>query len=123
MNREELMQMKAGPELDALIAEKNMGFTWQVAYYSFTQSGKDIKKGENYLQSPNGYVYIPAYSTNDSAALLVAKTFDHFQIEKLSNDYWVFLGREKKYAIMHKSLAMAICLAAYWLFVNGEIKS
>ena len=64
MNRDKILSMEAGRELDALIAEKVLGYRWNRQHLA-------------YQKSPVEWVFnLPGYSTNISAAWKVVMAFD-----------------------------------------------
>jgi hypothetical protein len=98
--------MKAGRELDALVAEKIMG--WKVEYGElghehFTENG-EIK-------------FLPFYSTNISDAWEVVEKFDDISVSKDKKEFLceivVFNGNiGRVYEAYAETAPLAICLAA-----------
>jgi hypothetical protein len=129
MNEDEIMKLEAGRELDALVAEKVMGWQWfdhtgyAIRYfrppnrfnYGAIAEGKEI----NYLES------LPHYSTDIAAAWEVAEKlgnwhgFDFLVIKAAGNDLWCagwyeFYGDdyETRAADEAETVPLAICRAA-----------
>ena len=98
MTRDEIMMMKAGRELDALVAEKVMGFPVKIG---------DIT-GEPY-HAQFGYS-MPNYSTDIAAAWEVLEKFTDVDLEKAGDNYRVTINAFAQADAHHVSLA--ICRAA-----------
>lgn len=101
--------MKAGPDLDLLVAEKVMGF---------------VRKGAlgGVLQAPWGEIlqYCPKFSTDSTEAMKVLdklkKKWSEIHMDWDGEDgCWVIYPQSRKhsiYAAINSSLEAAICIAA-----------
>ena len=72
MNREDILKMEAGREMDVLIAENVMGYSKMLAPTSFRLNNYLVDAGELVYVAPNGDTFatfdIPSYSSDISAA-------------------------------------------------------
>lgn len=88
--------MRAGRELDALIAERVMG-------KKVDQSSPCLEDGS----------LIPRYSTHIADAWLVVERFENVEVEKFYHAYTAAVHIENRaYSIQEETAPLAICLAA-----------
>ena len=109
--------MEAGRELDALIAEKIIG--WRVDYDSY-RHWTDIPgvKAKDLILSEPGYIFhgektiedVPHYSTDIAAAWQVAEKV-RLTVAPFGADMWSATHDGKYFRVEH-SAPYAICLAA-----------
>lgn len=118
MTREELEQMPAGREMDALIAERVMD-------YKLIDGPESLEVGKMMYYTPD---QIPAFSTNIGAAWLVAEKMnrDYFTLEihssVLSGAGVRFWGPNSgpTYSATAETVPLAICRAALIAVMESE---
>lgn len=100
--------MKPGEDLDALIAEKVMGWTCDTSF----RPARFFPPGETILA--NGAYSPPEYSTDIAAAwLVVEKISEKYRMDiKVDRGFTTVLIDEKDVYISEKTSPYAICLAA-----------
>ncbi|SDJ62085.1 BC1872 family protein [Paenibacillus naphthalenovorans] len=118
LSREEILAMPSGRELDALVAEKVMG--WNVKFMG------DILWGWMYSETErNRWYNVPKFSADISAAWKA--------VEKMKRNDWVFvinsiseewtalfyLDRIHEHEVTCNSAPEAICKAALLAIMNG----
>lgn len=124
--------MNAGRELDALIAEKVMGWTWN-EFTAWSPSGS-----RNAIQFKNDLSWLPYYSTDIAAAWEVVEKIkqrssivvihitnvsdaDETEVEIYDKEENMKIGRSKDHTIFASgtSTPHAICLAALKIINNN----
>ena len=117
MTRDEILNMQAGREMDALIAEKVMGF-------------EVIGDGKVVLFKDNDYAYLVpdlggqwSPSADISAAWQVVEKFAYYKIERLGKMHNVYIENDDNIRTgisQEESLSLAICRAALLAFAPDE---
>jgi hypothetical protein len=113
MKKDEILNMPAGREMDALIAEKVMGHKWGTAECDILIYSETTKKGQPCLFSPDGSPVLEHYSTDIAAAWLVKEKMCGYMLDD-SGIYFRFvenLGARANDIIFHLN-PPAICRAA-----------
>lgn len=118
MTRDEILKLEAGRELDALVAEKVMGYP------------KEIISINGSVKSPNGdwmVREIDEYSTDISAAWEVAEKLGSFWIDHTVSDlgidveFFTSLDHSKERLVATADTApLAICRAALLAVMEDE---
>jgi hypothetical protein len=109
--------MNPGPELDALVAEKVMGWTIDKLHGFTVVINPEMKKND-WIAFLNGFSPYPAYSTDIAAAWSVVKKFDYlylFRSPEINDGMYeckLTMADERKYYALSESAPHAICLAA-----------
>jgi hypothetical protein len=104
MNREEILNMPAGREMDTLVAEKVMGYTYIMVF---------DEKAWSFHSSQ--YVELPPYSISDFEILAVVEKFTYYKIERLGKIYNVYIENDdniRSGISQGDDLRLAICRAA-----------
>ena len=118
-------EMEAGRELDALVAEKVMGFYWRdVNEHQRALCPPGIDDFFEILWGEDLDKYVPDYSTDITAAWLVVEKHPHYFILSRTNDWrgpgmlgdpkkWVcrFYAPER-FKVVADTAPLAICRAA-----------
>lgn len=129
MTEEEILSMQPGRELDALIAEKVMGWhTFSPVDPKCDHSVSANGKRRNFAFDPKDDKYkpFPLFSTEISATIEVAEKLSqkyHYNISKdiRFGDYWVtFENEDNVYSSPGDAIPEAICKAA--LLAAWELK-
>lgn len=114
--------MKPGPELDALVAEKVMGWKWENFGKPMLAPPEQIIQITEFCDKHTGYrevnIYIPPYSTDISAAWQVVEKLkkDHVFSLKIAGNgthaHVSFTDLDNKNYDPCDNIPHAICLAA-----------
>lgn len=109
MNKEQILKMQVGRELDDLVAEKVMGY--EIERFSFTYDGYS-EESTIWLRAESKYNPVP-FSTDISAAWKVVETYpDGVEILKCPDGYLCFIITDEEFKATGDTAQEAICKAS-----------
>jgi hypothetical protein len=131
MTRDEILKLEAGREMDALIAEKVMGWErreWNHTTGVFFWFDTQKQTGSGWLERDapndwNGYLFRP--SEDIAAANEVVNKFDVFEIQKYKDCigttfYYAYANSIEEMGEVSSTFPLAICRAALLAVMETE---